>query len=324
MGRGLTTVLIAVLVVTTAAAAWPAPNSIVLQLKGEPGSEAKYQTSLAMEMDMRVQTGEDPNQTLTINPRLEAEAVTIERVASVADNGDLSMSSQVESFDINLVCANLHLSFGISGPGGPGPQLIRLPALPFRAVMSKRGKLLAIEGLEKLAAPMPGPAGEKLEIGKLISDLISKMGQPLYPEGPVAVGQSWEWEMTIDPAAIMTALGLPIPEEAKQQLAALKFPIRSTSTLVGFETVGGIECAKIEALSPWQLNMPMPGPQGSSTTLSESGSTKVTTWFDYAAGRKVKEATEVSMDMAVVAGSATPAKMTMRLTGNTQLANLGR
>jgi hypothetical protein len=125
--------------------------------------------------------------------------------------------------------------------------------------------------------------------------------------------------MVFDPAQIMSAMGLPVPPEAKQQMERMRIPIRSTSTLVGFEEVGGIECAKIEALAPWQLDMPVPNPEGGSVTVRESGNTKVTTWFDYQAGHKVRETTQVTMDMTVTTGAVTPMKMSMRIQGETAL-----
>jgi len=53
--------------------------------------------------------------------------------------------------------------------------------------------------------------------------------------------------------------------------------------------------------------------------VKEWGTTKVVTWFDYAAGRKVKDAAEVGFTMKVEAGQATVVSMEMRVEGETEL-----
>jgi hypothetical protein len=152
--------------------------------------------------------------------------------------------------------------------------------------------------------------------------MVSQFALPTFPDRPVSVGDSWKAKMVVDPVQMTEALGVPMPPEAKQQMSAMKFPVEVTSTLVGFENLGGIDCAKIEVTAPWQLSMPMSAPQagqGKAVTLRESGTTKCTLWFDYAAGKTVRQLVDFSMDMSAGPESNPPVKMTMKGNGDTRL-----
>lgn len=317
MRRGLAIVLMWVLLAAVVAAGWAAPESVRLELKGTPGTASRYESKFNMTMDIAVPLAQESN--LVVSPRLEGRAITLERVTSVAENGDLTMGTQIESFDVKLDVADLHVQVAIQGPGGGPPQLIKLPALPIEMVISKRGKPVAITGLDKLLPPIPGPGGQKINLGELLDKAVKAFGQPLYPDKSVSVGESWEWKMMVDPAAIAEMLGAPMPAEAKEQLAHLKFPVQTTSTLVGFETINGVECAKIEAAAPWKLSMPMGPEQAESPALRESGRTQVTTWFDYQAGRRVKELVAVSMEMVAPTPAGAQAKVNLEMGADTEL-----
>ena len=159
--------------------------------------------------------------------------------------------------------------------------------------------------------PLPGPTGGKIDISALSADFISKFAQPLCPDKPVGVGDKWQWEITVDPLEMLEMMQVPVPAEAKQQLAQIRIPIQNTSTLVGFEEAAGVECARIEAVAPWRLQMPVGGREGTSLILDESGMTKVVTLFDYAAGRKVRETTRIEVTVTLTSGTVTRLHMTM-------------
>lgn len=319
MRRWLVAAVAAAVLAAGAAGLQAAPEAVTLELKGTPKAEARYATTLDMVMDLTVKNPENGAEVLSVNPRLEGRAVTIQRVIEVADNGDLTMGGQIESFNIKLDVADLHAQLAIEGPEGGPPKLIKLPALPIRTVVTKRGQVVAIKGLEGLIPPLPGPGGQKIDIGQFLTKIVSQFSEPVYPDKPVSVGETWGWKMTVDPAAMAETMGFPMPPEAKAQMAPMKFPIVVNYRLAGFETVNGVECAKIEAEAPWELNMPMGPPEKKQGTLHESGTTKVTSWFDYAAGRAVREHTEFGMQMTMTMGASTPVNMTMRMTGDTEL-----
>jgi hypothetical protein len=307
-------------VLGAATALWAAPRKVTLELKASPGDQLRYVSSLTMAMDMTVQDPTTGNQLLSVAPRLVGSATTITRVQDVSKNGDLTASSRVESFDISLDVADLHARLAIVGPDGGPPQLIKLPELPVRAVVSKRGKALAIEGLEELPIPpVPMPGGGSISLPEMINKFVTKFSQPMYPDRPVAVGDTWSWEMVFDPAEMAELMGMPMPPEAKEQMGAMTMPIKCTSTLAALEKMNGVECARIEAESPRDLNMAAGPPEAGGMMLKESGSTKVTTWFDYAAGRAVREVTDMHMTMRLGNEEITLVRMEMRGTGETNL-----
>jgi len=318
MRTRLVVMVMAGLLAMAASGAWTQPQSVSLELKGAPGSELKYEGQLGLEMEM---TFPNPNGdgTLTVSPRLQGEAVTSTLVHEVAANGDLTLGSKVESFSLQVDVADFHASLGVYGPGDGPPQLFKLPELPVQTVVSKRGKVLAVKGLQKLIPPLPMPGGAKFDLGQYVAHMVRDFAQPLFPDKPVSVGESWEWKMTVDPGAMMEALGMPMPAEAKEQLAGMRFPLETKSTLAAFEECDGVKCAKIETSVPWELSMPAMGSAQEAPTLRESGVAKVITWFDFAAGRKMRESTDVSMDMSVTAGASTVARMSMKMRAESRL-----
>ena len=299
-------------------AAQAAPTSVELVMKGNVGDEATYRTWMVMEMSMVVTDPQSGAQVLSVAPRVQGSATTVSRVEAVSPDGDLTFTNQLDAFSVDVQVAELHLLLALEPKAG-GPRLIKLPPLPLRSVVDKRGKLVAIEGLEKLSIPLPGMGGKPMDLGAMLSGAIKQFAQPMYPDRQLKVGDSWSWEMVVDPGAMAEMLGMPMPPQAKEQMAAMRFPIRSTSTLVGFEQLAGVECAKIESDAPWELTMPVGPPGQPQGTMQESGSTRVTSWFDYQAGREVRRAVDGRFDMTIAAGGATPVKMSMTFQAESEL-----
>jgi hypothetical protein len=345
MRRVSVVVLVVAIAVVVASAACAQPESVTLQLKGVPGSQLTYDSTMSFQMDMTMPNPADASKAFTISPSFSGSARTQTLVKKVADNGDMTCGTKVDSFIAIVDVADFHLQLGIYGGGARGAagggqrragggasrrvarglvpaELLKLPELPVQTVMDKRGKLLEIQGLSGLIPPIPGPQGKKINIGDYITKVVGQFAQPMFPDKPVSVGDTWETKMVVDPGQMIDALGVPMPPEAKQQMAKMKFPIEMKSTLAGFEQVGGVECAKIEVIAPWQLDMPVsppPGGQGEPVALRESGTTKVTLWFDHVAGRTVKQVTEISMEMKVSSGPTVMSTMTMKGNGETSL-----
>jgi len=311
---------LSLLLVVSVVTAWGAPQSVDLALKGTPGEANRYVDTVDFSMDFQVQPPGGAGLAIAVTPRFAGTFTTVQEVRGVAPNGDLSLGLQIESFDATLDAADLHVRLAICGPNGAPPTLIKLPPLPVEMVLSKRGKPVAISGLEQLPIPpIPGPDGKPIDLVKIVGKFINQFSQPLYPDKLVGVGDKWEWQMVIDPVAMMESFGMPMPPEAAAQMSSFKIPIKNTSTLVGFETVGGVECARIEAVAPWQLEMPAGPPGQGSFVLKEQGKTLVTTWLDYAAGRMVKQNTRVEVTMTVSDGKTTPVSMTMTGTAVSEL-----
>ena len=210
MRRGFAAVVMATVLLVGASAVWAAPNAVTLEMKGEPGQELRYSTTFSMSLDLDVQDPESGKQVFSLAPRMAGSAVAVSRVADVAENGDLSFAGRVESFDFSLDVADLHARLAIVGPDGGAPQLIKLPEIPLRTVISKAGKLVAIEGLENLPIPpIPGPNGQSIDLKGMMSKVTGQFSQPLFPDRPVSVGDTWQWEMVIEPLKMAEMMGTP-------------------------------------------------------------------------------------------------------------------
>jgi hypothetical protein len=306
------------LVMALAVSAWAAPETVTLAMKGEPGEVRKCRSNVDFSMSLEVKPP-GSGVGFSVYPKVTGWLTSVEEVRAVAANGDLTLAEQLESFDFTADVADLHLRAAIVGPNGGPPQLIKLPRLPLETVVSQRGKAVAIRGLEKLPIPaLPGPGGKQMNLAEMLNGFLQSFSQPLYPAKAVRVGETWGWQMVVDPMEMMKKMGVPLPPEAQQQMPNFRIPIKSTSTLAGFETVGGVECAKVEAVAPWSFRG-APGPPGS-PELVESGSTKTTTWLDYAAGHRMKEITEFEVNVSVGEGEAALMKMSMKGTVSSEPA----
>ncbi len=312
MVRKATAVLVAaVLLACLMGAAYAAPQTLLLEFKGEPGQEMKHDVEIGFEMDMSAMNPGTGEQVFALSPRFSGALVTIDRVMEVADNGDLTLQSQVESFELTLDLADLHLDMSLQGPDGGPPQLLKLPPLPIEVVMSKHGKPLALKGLDKLPLPpMPaGPEGKQFDIKAMIEGMMDTFAQPTLPDGPVSVGDSWGWEAELDLSKMMGNMIPDMPPEAKAMLSSMKIPVKTTTTLAGLETVGGVECAKLVADSVWELEFPV----GPGIMVEERGTTTVVTWFNHAAGHTVKEVVEVDVNMRAGTPDAAFTQMEMEI-----------
>ena len=303
-------VSVAVLLAFTPALAAAPSAPVLLQLKGQAGDQARYRTELDFGLDLEVN---DPSGgvSVTVKPRLMGWLTSAVKTTAVSPSGDLTMSGRVEAFDLKLDLANLHLRAAIDPMVGR-PQLVRLPDLPISAVLSPRGKLMALEGLDKLPIPpLPGPGGQKINLAQMVSKLVGEFSQPVLPEKPVAPGDTWKTSASFDMAAMLKNMGLPAPDLAAKQMEKLKVPVTTTYIFTGYETVDGVEAAVIRGEAPWTLELPMGSPEAPMGTLTEVGNTTLTMLLVPSTGKVVVETTDITLEMSVKGQAASPVRMTM-------------
>jgi len=294
-----------------------ASEAVLLRLKGTAGQEVNYRSEFDFSMNMEVN---EPNSgtALTVKPHFSGWSTSTQRVTEVAENGDLTLTGQLQAFDLSIDLANAHLRLALDSAHDGMPQLIKIPALPFGMVMSNRGQLRAITGLDKLPIPpLPmGPEGAKLNLPELINKALTQFSMPSYPEQPVKVGDTWNQTLDMDIGAMVKSMGMPVPPEAMAQMP--KFPITLVFTFVGYETLNGAKVAVLKVDSPWKLEMPAGGPGGpGAAMIREGGQTTVMTRLDVAAGRLVRQDTTMTMEMSVsLPDGTTPVHMSMRGQGS--------
>ena len=311
-------VLLAVMLV--ASAGWAAPESVQLRLGGEAGQEARYRSTVTVAADVNIQDPGTGMAELSINPRLEGRFTTIVRLLDSAPNGDLTLGAQVESFNVRFDAADLHAQLAIEGRDGASPELIHLPPLPITMVVSNRGRLLSLDGLDAFPIPpLPIAKGEPVDLAAVVNAAIQQFARPTFPEQPVSLGDSWEQEISLDPVPVVEALGLPAPPGLSAFVSELLEPMTCLLTLVSFETVDGVECAKIEATSPWTRRVPVGGGGDDGVVLVEQGMLTAVTWFDYEAGHAVRETLEFRSFVTVDAAGETPMRVEVRADRETRL-----
>lgn len=295
-----------------------ADQAVTIQFKGKPGDEARYRTDASAAIEVKVNDPSSGNVVFTMAPQFSAQVLSLQRVEAVAPNGDLTMGGHLDAFTFNFVLGDLSASLALAGPDCSPARFPRLPELPIRTVMSPRGAVVSITGLE--AFPIPpiplGKTGAKLDLRAALPKIISMFSVPSFPDHPVRPGESWQTQFVMDPQAIMEAIGVPVPPQAVDQMKAMKTTFTITSTLTGFEAVGGVQTAVIKSDVPWQLTIPA-GPGG--PTIDESGHTTVVSNFDYTAGRKVREQVTSEFQMSAGGGGKEFMHMTMQLKASTNL-----
>jgi hypothetical protein len=232
----------------------------------------------------------------------------------LGQTGDLTLSGRVEAFDLKFDLANLHLRAAIDPSAGGAAQLVRLPDVPISAVVSKRGQLVSVKGLEKLPIPpIPMPGGQKLDITQLVGKLTGQFAQPILPDRPVQPGDTWKTTVVFDMAKAMQTMGMPLPAEATRQMEKLKIPLTTTYTFVGYEAVNGEQAAVIRGESPWKLELPVGAANAALGTLTESGNTLLTMYLVPSSGKMVRQQTTITLEMAMKSETAPPVRM--RMTG---------
>lgn len=310
-------VLIAATFVTAVVAPVPALSAdpsqpVILELKGPVGEETRYRSELDFSLEAEIN---DPSggMSVTVKPRLSGWLTTSEKISAVSAEGDLTTGGRLEAFDVKFDLGNLHLRAAVDPAGGGVRQLIRLPDIPISTVVSKRGRVVALQGLEKLPIPpLPGPQGQKIDLPGMISKLIGEFSQPILPDGPVKVGDTWETSLTVDVGEMLKTMGLPIPPEQAQELGDLAIPMTTTYTFVGYETTDGTQTAAIRGESPWRLEMPVSGGRANGGRLTESGNTVLTMFLAPETGKVVRQSAVVTLEMVMQGEAGVLVRTSMR------------
>jgi hypothetical protein len=283
----------------------------VLELKAQPGERLRARTDLDFAMEIEVN---DPSGgvSLTVKPRFTGWVQGSGTIDAVAETGDLNLQGRVDAFDLKLDLANLHLRAAIDPSAGGAAQLVRLPALPISAVVSRRGQLVSVKGLDKLPLPaLPMPGGQKLDITQLVGKITGQFSQPIFPDHPVSPGDAWKTTVIFDLAKAMKSMGMPLPEEVARQMGMLQIPLTTTYTFTGYESVGGEQAAVIRGESPWKLELPIGAANATAGTLTEGGNTVVTMYLVPTSGKVVRQQTQITLEMDMKSQTASPVRMSL-------------
>jgi hypothetical protein len=237
----------------------------------------------------------DPETGLILEYRMPEEPLTYEMISTFLQSMDMggqtvdtkstsmttmSIASRgAKNGDLMLTVTLEDASVGVDAPGaGLEADMSEAIGKSFEMTLSALG--------EEKDLPDPNSIQYDLGLGGKRSAISSvQMMFPDLPGRPVKVGDSWT---TVD----------GFTEEGGGGNMTISF--ETVNTLVGFETVNGMECAKIEAL--YQGTIEGSGAEGPAEWESEGEIEGVSTWyFAYKKGVLVSDAMEGTGTADVVA-----------------------
>jgi len=238
---------------------WGDPQTgLILQYRMAEGQVLKYQLTIKQAQDVEV-----------MGHQMKTE--TKGEIAFTAKSKGVKENNQRLGITIDSMIINIK-----SPQGEISPDMSTVEGKSFDMIMSMLGKELDLSGAESIQYDL-GQAGKR--------DLTSNF-QAVFPDladRPVKVGDTWTSKDTIT---------------EKIGSGGIEINLESLNTLEGFETVDGLECAKITAKITGTLEGG--GDQGGAD-LAFKGEIKGTeTWhFAYKEGLFVKQILDVFTKGAV-------------------------
>ncbi len=232
-----------------------AQEEVDLALKFTPGEVMDYDITVSGSGGVRAPDGEVAAMGLQASLRLQVSVAQVlpdgnARLQLVIPNADVSVTMGAER--ARLTYSNGRVRWYANGQEKPPPDadLAQVPVLgvPLEFLASPRGQILdvvlpAMPDLAEMAQVPPG----------LRAPQLKDLGEPMFPERPVKVGETWRRSVQMSP------LGPAMP-----------LTVTSSRTLDSYTEQGGIGLAKISGYTEARLRAsPMTvGPAESGVTVS--------------------------------------------------------
>jgi hypothetical protein len=179
-----------------------------------------------------------------------------------------------------------------SAQGPMSPDMTSVIGKGFAMVISKLGKELDVAGAK--AIKYDSPTGGQRDMAASFQAFF-----PDLPDKPVKVGDTWPSEDTI------------VQQEGGGETT---MHVVHTSTLDGFETVDGYECARIKVSSTGTIGGNMEQ-QGMPMTLAIKSLAQSTWYFAIKEGIYIKSENKGTLNGSIEVGA--PANMSIGMTGET-------
>jgi hypothetical protein len=198
---------------------WGNPQSgLILQYRMAEDLALRYQLTIEQTQDVEVMGQQ-------IKTETKGEIAFIVKSKGLKENNQ-QLGITIDSMKIKINSPQGELTPKINSPQGElTPDMTTVEGKSFDMIMSRLGKELDLSGAESIQYDL-GQAGKR--------DLASNF-QAIFPDladKPVKVGDTWTSKDTIT---------------EKVGSGEIKISLESLNTLAGFETVDGLECAKITA-----------------------------------------------------------------------------
>jgi len=256
---------------------WGDPQTgLILQYRMAEDQVLKYQLRIEQTQDIEV-----------MGQQMKTENKI--KIAFTAKSKGLKENNQQLGITIDS------MSININGPQGElSPDMSTVEGKSFDTTISRLGKELDLSGAESIQYDL-GQAGKR--------DIASHF-QSIFPDladRPVKIGDSWTSK-----------------DDIKEKIGAgeIKISLESFNTLSGFETVDGLECAKITAKVTGTLEG---GGEQMGAELAFKGDIEGTeTWhFAYKEGFFVKQIADISTKGTV--GVRGPQEMSIPMVQNMRI-----
>ncbi len=278
MSRVACLVALAGLALTAAGGAASAQEQVDLAFQFTPGEVMDYDLTMSGSGELRAPDGELAAMGLQGSLRLKVTVAEVlpdgnARLQVLVPNADLRLT--IGSQSARLVYANGRVRWYADGREQAPPEAdinqVPLLGVPLELVVSPRGQMLDVvlpdiadlAGMEKMAPGLGAPQ-------------LKDLGDPLFPDHPVAVGETWRRSIQVTP------FGPTMP-----------LTVTSSRTLDSYTEQGGIGLARISGYTDARLRasaMPV-GPADSGMALSVPEMREritSTEFFNPTAGRLVR------------------------------------
>ena len=252
----------------------PAPASAVLEYKMPTGRTLTHQSKSEETQVMEVM-GQSMDTHATNNS-------TVTFKAKGPKDNNLLLGVSIDE---------MAASFTSSAAGDMSPDMSSLKGKTFDMVLSALGSEIDVSAAEAIKYDMAG-ATRNIASG-------FKMFFPDLPDKPVKVGDTWPSNAGID-------------EDMGEIKMRLDF--KNVNTLEGFETVDGLECARVSTAVTGTLTG-SGNQQGMDMTFAGTTKGKETWYFAIKEGLFIKSASETTTEMSIdvpAAGMTIPATATAK------------
>jgi hypothetical protein len=279
------------------AGATPAPQAVLLRCKFTSDQVRSYDLSVTGQGQMAMAGAQIP-----LNMTVGGSFDVLTRAVSADGSGHIGLHLAPLTMDMTVMGNVMHMTvdvekgtFMLNGQPMQAPGAGAAGAAPrggldlskLTLVLNPRGQVTDVQGLETLLASLPASGGRVpgAEMLPLIGGMLKNNAMAL-PEGPVAVGATWEQPLTFTMPG-----GLVVP------LATTK------STLEKIAVINGEQFARIGSTANCRLtNLPLPvapGQPGGGTINGLTTQVQAETYFDVTAGYMHSAHVEVTLDMTL-------------------------
>jgi hypothetical protein len=293
-------------ILITAAMSWAQDldGKVLLRYKWNAGEEVSCQVAIEAEGDMVMtdMTKEPPEETrMHISQTMNMPLYQTIEAVDGEGNGTVAYQMGIMEMDMtagdqpaqHIVIDPVAKTMTVNGEPAPLPDTaLGYFGAVFRMVMSPLGEVLSFEApdMERNLPDMMGLSATQFA-------QMARTSQMQLPEEPISAGYSWA--QTVDLSTPRTAQE---GEEAEGEAAeAAPMTLTMVYTLVGFETAGEVECAKMELVGAMDMTMTVSPQTEGADLVVHMGPMHVSmhgfTYFDPEAGCVVSTEIDQIMDM---------------------------